>query len=272
MSLYLIVSERQLVSRSPLTSRLIYWAEKGACRLADLILLDTTAQVDYFCKTYDLPVSKFRLAPLGADDRVYLPLPERERSSDRFNVLYYGTYLPLHGVEYIVGAAGLLRDYPSIHFTMIGRGQLKDRARAMAAELRLSNVTFIDWLEKHELSNYLANAQVCLGVFGTTRQSLYTVQNKIWEGLAMAKPVITGDAPMVHEVLTPGEHLLVCERANPRSLADAVMRLYQDPKLRSQLASNGYRFVTENYSVRNTGHRMKAHLAELLAQRRKRLS
>jgi glycosyltransferase involved in cell wall biosynthesis len=266
MSLYLIVLERQLDRQSPFTSRLIFWVEKGACLLSDLIILDTTAYVDYFCETYGLSPDKFRLVPLGADNRVYFPTPEGECSQGLFKVVYHGTYIPLHGVEHIIEATNLLRDYSDIHFVMIGRGQLKDEAEATAKMLKLTNITFIDWVEKQELLNHVADAQVCLGVFGTTPQSLYTVQNKIWEGLAMAKPVITGDAPMVREVLAPGQHLLVCERANPEALAEAILRLYHDPDLQQRLAQNGYRIIQEKYTVRETGRRTKAHLLRVLAK------
>jgi len=222
MSLYLIILERQLEKTSPFTSRLIFWAEKGACWLADSIILDTRAYVDFFCKTYDLSPSKFRLVPLGADDRAFFSVPRREQSNGQFKVVYYGTYIPLHGVEYIVMAAALLKDYSDIHFTMIGSGQLKSKVEAMAQELKLTNITFVAWVEKQALLDYVADAQICLGVFGTTPQSLCTVQNKIWEGLAMAKPVITGDAPTLREVLTPGQHLLVCERADAPPLSSRI--------------------------------------------------
>lgn len=266
MSLYLIVLERQLDKQSPFTSRLIYWAEKGACLLSDLIILDTSAYVDFFCETYGLSADEFRLVPLGADDRVYYPIPTRTSSNGEFKVVYYGTYVPLHGVEHIVAAAGLLRDHPDIHFDMIGSGQLKTKAETMAEELELVNITFIDWVEKQALLDHVADAEICLGVFGTTPQSLCTVQNKIWEGLAMAKPVVTGDAPMVREVMIPGQHLLVCERADPEALAEAILKLYDNPELRQHLAQNGYRLILEKYTVKETGKRVKNCLAQMLSK------
>jgi glycosyltransferase involved in cell wall biosynthesis len=268
MSLYLIVLERQLEKKSRFTSRLIYWAEKGACLLSDQIILDTSAYVDFFCRTYGLQPDRFRLVPLGADERAYRPVTRSGSDDSCFKVVYYGTFIPLHGVDHIVGAASHLRGYDDIQFVLIGTGQLKAATVAMAQELGLNNVTFIDWVEKGALMDYLADAGVCLGVFGTTPQSLYTVQNKIWEGLAMAKPVITGDAPMIREVLTPGEHLLVCERADPRALADAVLTLYHDPPLRERLAQNGYRVIQEKYTVKETGRRVKTHLQEAICKDR----
>jgi glycosyltransferase involved in cell wall biosynthesis len=268
MSLYLIVLERRLDQRSRVTSRLIYWAEKGACLLSDLIILDTTEYVDFFCKTYGLSPTKFRLVPLGADERLFYPATSGNITDGTFEIVYYGTYIPLHGVEHIIAAADLLREHADIRFKMIGTGQLQEEAKALARELELTNVSFIDWVERPALLDHVAAAQVCLGVFGTTPQSLFTVQNKIWEGMAMAKPVVSGDAPTIREVLIPGQHLLVCERANPQALADALLQLYHDRELCRTLAENGYRIIRERYTFRATGLRTKRHLLEALTRDR----
>ena len=44
---------------------------------------------------------------------------------------------------------------------------------------------FHGFVEQEELLDSLAASHICLGVFGTTKQSNYTIQNKVWEGLAL---------------------------------------------------------------------------------------
>jgi glycosyltransferase involved in cell wall biosynthesis len=125
-------------------------------------------------------------------------------------------------------------------------------------------VDFVGWLDKEELTKRVSKADVCLGVFGTTPQSLMTIQNKIYEGLAMARPVITGDAPAVGQDLVHGEHLYLCERANPQALADAVRTLKADPDLRRCLAESGHRLYREEFDLQRNGARYAAHLRELV--------
>jgi glycosyltransferase involved in cell wall biosynthesis len=105
-------------------------------------------------------------------------------------------------------------------------------------------------------------------VFGTTVQSLITVQNKIWEGLAARKAVLTGDAPMLREVLVPGRDLWVCPRADPAALAAAIRVLYRDPALRARLAESGHRLIQEHYTVAHTGRRLRDALEEVRRHRR----
>jgi glycosyltransferase involved in cell wall biosynthesis len=264
MSLYLIASERGLTARHSITGRLIYWMEKLALRLPDLLIQDTAEYVEWFQEIYGLDAARFRLVPTGADDRIFRPIEVDNHDDSLFRVLYYGTFIPNHGVEYIIEAARILQDEPDIRFELIGDGPMKAQAVALAKEYGLTNVSFVDWVDKHALPRKVAEADVCLGVFGTTPQSMMTVQNKIYEGLAMGKPVITGEGPAVRRALVHGEHLYLCERANPRALADAVCALKVKPDLRQCLAESGYHLYHARFNLQHNGARFAAYLHELV--------
>jgi glycosyltransferase involved in cell wall biosynthesis len=185
---------------------------------------------------------------------------------DLFRVVYYGTFIPNHGVKYIVEAARILQDESDIHFELIGKGPTKAEAVALAEKYGLENVTFVDWVDKQDLPHRVAKADVCLGVFGTTPQSMMTVQNKIYEGLAMSKPVITGASPTVHSSLIHGKHLYLCERANPQALAEAVRVLNSDSGLYKHIAENGFLFYHSQFDLQHNGTCYALHLHELIKE------
>jgi glycosyltransferase involved in cell wall biosynthesis len=264
MSIYLIAAERGLAMRSRAGTYLLRVLEGLACRLPDLLILDTDEYVAWFQSTYGLPASRFRLVPTGADDRIFHPLPGHEPAAERFRVLYYGTFIPNHGVEYIVEAARLLADAGGIWFELIGDGPERLKAQAIVQRHDLSSVEFVGWLERGELLQRIASADLCLGAFGATPQSLMTVQNKIYEGLATARPVLTGDGPAIRRLLTHGEHVYLCPRANPEALADAIRLLRSNSDLRRRLAENGHRVFMARFDLTHNGQRYAAHLRELL--------
>jgi len=257
MSIYLVALERGLDKRNRFTIGLLRRLEWAACCLPDRLILDTSEYVVWFGKTHGVPAQRFWLVPTGADDRVFHPLPSPTPESRAFRVIYYGTFIRNHGVEHIVEAARLLADDPSIRFEFIGDGPEREKAQEIANRYHLGNVTFVEWLEKSELVKRVAQANVCLGAFGTTPQSLMTVQNKIYEGLAMAKPVITGDSPAVRQVLQHGEHIYLCERENPISLAQAIRALKQNPTLRQSIAEKGHRLYRERFTTSALGLQLK---------------
>lgn len=269
MSIYLIALERGLAERSHTTMSLIRLLERIACRLPNLLILDTAEHVAWFQTTHSISSDRFRLVPTGADDRLFRPLPTPPRDG-RFRVLFYGTFIPLHGVEIVIRAAALLRDQPDIHFDLVGEGPEKALAMGLVEELGLTNVTFHGWIERSRLPEFAARADICLGVFGDTKQGRATIQNKIYEGLALGKPVITGDSETVRATLQHGEHVYLVPREDPEALAEAILRLHDDPLLRQRLADGGYRLFRERYTLAAVGACARRHLEELLDQWRAR--
>ncbi|MEM2045893.1 MAG: glycosyltransferase [Candidatus Bathyarchaeia archaeon] len=263
MSIYLIAQERGLTERSPLTARLLYLLEKVACSLPDLLIIDTEEYVAWFNRVYGINPSRFRLVPTGADDRIFRPVSV-EKKDHLFRVLYYGSFIPNHGVTYIIEAARLLQDEPDIRFELIGDGPEKAQAMALAQQYRLTNVVFEDWLDQEELVRRAANADVILGAFGTTPQSLMTVQNKIYEGLAMGKPVITGDSPTVRKALGNWQGICLCPRADPSYIAERIKTLKENPDLCKHLGSQGFSAFAAKYTPDCIGYLFKSDLAELL--------
>jgi glycosyltransferase involved in cell wall biosynthesis len=91
-----------------------------------------------------------------------------------------------------------------------------------------------------------------------------TVQNKIYEGLAMGKPVVSGDSPAVRQALEHGKHIYLCDRNDPASLAGAVRLLKDDSALRKALAENGQHVFRTHYSLDRIGCIFASHLSDLL--------
>jgi glycosyltransferase involved in cell wall biosynthesis len=264
-SLYLIIRERGIEERSPITVKLIRQIEKFACMLPDMLFLDTEQFVKWFGKTHEIPTDKFRLIQIGVDDRIFQPL-SKENQDDRFRVVYYGTYIPNHGVEYIVRAAKLLEGDTCVQFEMIGSGPDEEEAKQLALQLNLTNIRFTGWIEQEALTQQIAQADLVLGAFGTTKQLELTNNNKIYEGFAMGKPVISGSSPAMPSILLHEKHLYLCERGNPESLANGIQVLKEQPDLRNSLVKNGKEIVVQHFNTDSIGQIAANHLYELVNQ------
>jgi glycosyltransferase involved in cell wall biosynthesis len=265
MSIYLIASERGLTSQHPVTARVIFWLEKIACLLPDQLIIDTVDYVEWFQKNYGLKPQRFQLVPTGADDSVFQPLDKRKDEQKRgFKVVYYGTFIPNHGVQYIIEAANILKDESDIYFELIGEGPTKAKALELARDYELDNVTFLGWVDKQCLPCKVTEADVCLGAFGQTPQSLMTVQNKIYEGMAMEKPVITGYSPAVASLVDKGVPILMSDRSAPQSLATSILNLKNNPSRCRSVARNLHRIYTQHFTVSQLGSSFRQHLESLV--------
>lgn len=252
MSLHLIAEERGLTKKSPLTGRLIFLLEKYGLHRPDMLIADTPEYQRYYSDKYKLPPERFQFVPLGVDDRLYQPRPRLQPPTDVIRVIYYGTFIPLHGVPTMLRAAALLQDRVDIRFDFYGEGQELPSAQQLAGELGLMNLHFHGWLDKEKLPDEIAQSHIVLGVFGTTKQALCTIQNKIWEGMMMQRAVITGEAETLQEELTHERHVYMVERANPQALANGITRLADNAGLREYLGQQGHERAQDN-TIQATG-------------------
>ncbi len=232
--------DRQHFHPHSIGGRLAFWLDSVACNAADRVLLDTASHSAYFVETLGLPAERLRRLYVGCNEDMFFPQQGSPRD-DEFRVLYYSSYLPLHGVEYIVMAAGLLKSRKNLRFRLIGQGMSYARVQHLAKQLSVSNVDFLPPVPYAQLPAEIAAADVCLGgPFGDTPKARRIIPGKTFQFLAMARPVIAGDTPGNRELLTHGRDAYLIPAADPEALAAAVARLQDDIVLREALATGGH--------------------------------
>lgn len=268
MSLHLIAEERGLTGKSPLTGKLIFYLEKFGLHMPDLLIADTPEYRTYYTEKYRLQSKQFALVPMGIEEKFFFPLPEINPPDDgQLHLIYYGTFIPLHGVETMLKAVALLEAEPplgfqNVVFHLYGEGQEKEKMMRLSARLGIQQAVFHGWVDKAQLPTMISQAHICFGVFGITKQSLCTIQNKIWECMAMKRPIISGDAVTIREELTHEQHLMLVERANPDALADTVRLLAVNKLLQQTLVNHAYERVQHNTS-KKIGRKLKQMLISI---------
>jgi glycosyltransferase involved in cell wall biosynthesis len=263
MSIYLVAKERRLDQSNQFILKQIRRLEARALKLPDLLIQDTAEYVRWFQKEYDISPERFRLIPTGADDRIFRPLEQTSnKEGNAFVILYYGTYIPNHGVMKIAQAINHLKNHEDIVFECIGDGPERSTFEAYLRENNLNNVRMLDWMPQEVLLKHISDADICLGAFGDTPQSLMTIQNKIYECMAMGKPVITGASPATETTLPEGV-ILLCNRDNPQDIADAILTLKNQPELMQQLSQNALLYYQQHVSIDSLGKQLRNHLQAL---------
>jgi len=240
-----------------------------AFRLSDLVVADTGTHKDYFCRLMGLNPGKVVVIPVGFDDRIFTRKMAGQSAAQRdqklpFTALFFASFLPLHGAETVIEAARLVWDADrSIRFLLIGSGRTLPGTRERAARLGLANVSFAGWLEQAELARKIsAEADICLGIFGRTEKAGRVVPHKIFQAIALGKPVVTARTPAVEEFFSHGENIFLCRRDDPGSLAEAVLRLKADPGLREGIALQGRELAWERFHPAAIGAILKNALED----------
>ena len=173
-----------------------------------------------------------------------------------------GSVTRLHdskGNDYLVEAAKLVLDVrPQARFVVFGEGPLRAELEARAAALGLG--------ERFQFGGFVKDVSEALWSFDLS------VFPSLWEGtpltvfeaMAARRPIVATDADGLAEVLVDGDNAAMVPRRNAPALADAIIRLIDDPALRSRLASGGQTAAVD-YDI-NTFVRKMERLYEVLAR------
>jgi glycosyltransferase involved in cell wall biosynthesis len=256
ISLYdsLVLDQKKYSSKNLLAKK--YWLMDWlSCQLADIVLMEAQAYIDYLVKAFKIKPEKCKRIFVGSDTSVLYPRPQPRVGND-FLVHFHGSYLPIQGIPYIIKAAKILEN-ENIKFNIIGKLGNYGQAINLAQELNLKNVNFINFVPYEKLADYMAKSDVCLGMFGDTPKAKRCGAFKIVEAMAMKKPIITADTPAIRELLTDRENCLLCKIADEKDLAAKILELKNKAELREKLANNAYQLFKEKLTPKVLGAELK---------------
>lgn len=246
------VTDRRLISPESWLARALKSLESRAYRIANVVVVDTDLNANYFTKTFGLAPSKVSALPLSIDESVFQPaayLP----SGDSCTILFVGTFVPLQGVDVIAQAAVMLEKCRNLRFRLIGSGQTAEAVEHIFSTERPTNVEWItQWMNSECLADEIRRADICLGIFGTGLKSQRVWPLKNYAYMAIGRPIITGDTLLARHMLqkTGSAPFLTVPGGNPEALAKAIVDLALNPGRREDYAINARLFYDENLDSR----------------------
>jgi glycosyltransferase involved in cell wall biosynthesis len=176
-----------------------------------------------------------RLAGSGVDLQRFSPHPEPDGVPV---VLLSARLLWYKGVGEFVAAARLLKERGvRARFLLAGEPDLGNAAAVPREQLEKwaaeGVVEYLGWVA--DMPRLLASSCiVCMPSYYGEGVPMALV-----EAAAAARPIVTTDMPGCREVVRDHDNGLLVPPRNAAALADALMRLIQDPKLRQQMGSRG---------------------------------
>ncbi len=259
-----LVEDRGVFRPGSLRGRGAAWLDRLSLSLAARVIIDTEAHRRYVTDTFGAAASRVATWYLGADTRVFVSTPPPAEATP-LRVLFYGSFLPLHGARTVLEAAALLKDRADIEFTLIGDGPELAASLAYAREAGLVHVRFQNWVPYESLGALVANAHICLGIFGSSAKAQMVIPNKVYQAAATGRPIITADTPAMREVFVHDESVWLCPAANSDALAAAIDTLAGDSPRRRRLATGAATLMAERFAPAAQGSRLAAIFASAIA-------
>ncbi|HUT70495.1 MAG TPA: glycosyltransferase [Desulfatiglandales bacterium] len=206
LSLYdTVVEDRNLIGPKHALAKLLFFWEYLSCRAADLIVLDTQAHAGYFTEKFKITGKLIDAVLVGVESDTFPIRPQsskRVRSNGGLTVLFYGQFIPLHGIETIILAARRAANTP-LQWVLIGKGQEESKIRSMLDDHPLPRLKWLPWVPYEELIRWIHRSDICLGIFGNSGKAGRVIPNKVFQILSTGTPLITRDSPAIRELLSP---------------------------------------------------------------------
>lgn len=265
-------SDREALRKNSFAAKKVFIWEFIACHLADCLIFDTELHASYFRVTFKIKKEKTKVIYIGADDGFFKPKTNDTRikrsiskmSIKPFIAEFHGSFQPLQGVDYIIKAAAFLKNERGILLNLIGDGQTKKKILKTAIKLKLKKINFLPTLSLLEIRDAIAESDAVLGIFGKSDKAMRVIPNKVFEGLAMQKPIITMDSPGARELLIDGENSLLISNRNPRELVNAIKYLKNNPQKADKIARSGYKLFLDRLKPEILGRELRTIIDNLV--------
>ncbi len=225
-----LVSDRKMLAEKGIAARLVSWLERQTLRRADMVFIDTAQQKEMLVQQYDLVEDRVVVIPVGIDESVWNPAPTLPLKEE-FVVLFWGTFIPLHGVDTIIEAAHILQaSHPQIRFVLIGDGQTADDISLKIEKMAVTNVNWHrSLMPASELRRTLDASHCVLGIFGESDKAGNVIPYKAHQALACNKILISRSGPAFTELLKGQVEagLFLIPAADSAALAGSILAVYE---------------------------------------------
>jgi colanic acid biosynthesis glycosyl transferase WcaI len=228
-------------------------------RHAQKIVVVTAAFKEHLIRHWQVPSEKIAVVENGVEADLFSPTnvePELRRQlgmGGRFVACYVGTMGLAHGLDTLLEAATKLQaERPEALFLLVGEGADKQRIQALAQELGLKNLLFIDQQPRERIPAFINASDVCLVLLKRTDLFKTVIPTKMLEFLSCAKPVILGVDGQARQLLEEAGGGVAIEPENAEALVAAVVRFADDPAQRAETGRNGRAYILKKCSRQST--------------------
>lgn len=166
---------------------------------------------------------------------------------DKFVASYVGTHGMAHGLDLIIEAADRLRDHPNIVFVMAGDGSERKRLEQELIDRQLPNVRILGQLPKADMPKLWSVSDVSLVLLRKLDLFLTVIPSKIFESMAMKKPIILGVQGESQGIVEEAGAGICIEPENVEQLVESILHLSNSQDICEQFGRQGAVHVKANF-------------------------
>jgi glycosyltransferase involved in cell wall biosynthesis len=249
--------------------------ERRIFRDSDHVLV-VSQHLQEFVASGGVPKNRIEILPNGVDPLRFTPLSadgKRVRAQlgleGKRVIGFVGSLKPWHGTETLLAAFRELHPAaPQAHLLIVGDGPGREQLEKTVQANGLKQVvTFTGNVPYDEVPHYLAAMDIAVAPY-TPNEQFYYSPIKIFEYMAMAKPVVAGRIGQVEEVLRDGETGLLFDPGNLPQLTAALLELVHDASRCRRIGEQARAWVVRERTWDNNARKVVEIASELTKKRK----
>jgi glycosyltransferase involved in cell wall biosynthesis len=234
-------------------TRALEAVERFGYRKADFIVAVTDSFVPHIVERGGTP-SRIAIVKNGVDLALFQQdaagaarIRSELKLEGKFIAAYVGTHGMAHGLSTILDAADRLRTNARIMFLLVGDGAERANLERQRQERQLENVIILGQRAKSDMPAIWTATDASLILLRRNDLFRKVLPSKMFEAMAMRRPIILGVEGESHELLAAAEAGIAIPPQDAAALGDAVLKLANDSDLAAKLGANGDTFVRANF-------------------------
>jgi glycosyltransferase involved in cell wall biosynthesis len=247
---------------SSFTDFIRYWIRK----YSDAIIVHGEKLKEQMVKEYHQAGEKVHAIHIGEHQVAPFKKYEREDTKEDGNLaLFFGRIWEYKGLEYLIGAEPVItRELPNARIVIAGAGEDFKRYEEMMGNRRDRFIIHNYRIPYKEGAELLQRCSVVVLPYIDASQS-----GVVPTAYGFKKPVVVTSVGSIPEIVEDGVTGLIVPPRDSEALAQAVIRLLKDEKLRRQMGENAYKKLKEDFSWDNIAQRTIEVYTKAIQGRRK---
>lgn len=179
--------------------------------------------------------------------------------TDHLRLTSIGSLQPYKGQTHLLQACSILRDRGRLfRCRIVGDGPLRKRLEAEIRSLRLEGrVELLGALPEHDVASLLRDTDVYVQPSIVTKTGkMEGIPVALMEAMASNVPVVASHLSGIPELVRNEQTGLTVRPEDPQALAEAILRLADDPATSHRIAAAGRTLVQREYDLRNNVDRL----------------
>lgn len=241
-------------------SKSVIMTNKFFTKFNDSLIAVSSSVKDQLIEDEGINKNKVKLIYTGIDLDEWnksIPLTFRDEfkiPKDEILITTIARFSKEKGHEFLIDSIKYFKDYIKMQnldlpfkFVLVGEGELLDNIIDKAKSLQISkDIIFTGY--RRDIENILKSSDIFVLPSNNEAFGL-----SIIEAMAAGLPVITTDSGGTREIINKSlNNGILIEYGDKQKLAEGLVSLLQDTKLREQYITNGYKVLRENFNLEKT--------------------